>query len=232
MRDNIHYIDENLVVYPAGHNTVVYNTDTRTQKFIQGSEDTEGITAITLSPSRRYVAVAERAERAMVNVYDLHTLKRRKNLLTTDCASKEYVSLSFSADNKFLLTQGGAPDYTLVLWSWEKAKPVASIKTGGDGVPNPVYQCSFNPVDQTVACVTGDKVLNFYRLAEASCGGPREVAAGGGGWSCGGGVLCWGVSINARGSPCSCSYNCGRLLARCRTTYTYSSALIRPPHPL
>ena len=184
MRDNIHYIDENLVVYPAGHNTVVYNTDTRTQKFIQGSEDTEGITAITLSPSRRYVAVAERAERAMVNVYDLHTLKRRKNLLTTDCASKEYVSLSFSADNKFLLTQGGAPDYTLVLWSWEKAKPVASIKTGGDGVPNPVYQCSFNPVDQTVACVTGDKVLNFYRLAEASCGGPREVVAGRVGAAC------------------------------------------------
>ena len=98
------------------------------QRFIFGSEGTDGITALAVSPSKRYVAVAERAERGQVNVYDLHTLKKRKVLSTPESASREYVSLCFSADNKFLLTLGGAPDWTLVCWAWEKAKPLASEK--------------------------------------------------------------------------------------------------------
>jgi len=42
---------------------------------------------------------------------------------------KEYVSLSFSADGKMLLAQGGAPEYNLVLWVWEKSKVAAVTKT-------------------------------------------------------------------------------------------------------
>ena len=41
-----------------------------------------------MSPSRKYLAVAERAERGMVTVYDLRTLKRRKVLISTEAGSK------------------------------------------------------------------------------------------------------------------------------------------------
>ncbi|GBG61790.1 hypothetical protein CBR_g23749 [Chara braunii] len=61
VRDNIHFIDETSVVYPAGHNTVLYHIEQRTQKFIPGTADTDGISAIALSPNRKVVAVAERA---------------------------------------------------------------------------------------------------------------------------------------------------------------------------
>jgi hypothetical protein len=42
---------------------------------------------------------------------------------------QEYVSMSFSADGKMLLAQGGAPEWNLVLWVWEKSKVAATVKT-------------------------------------------------------------------------------------------------------
>ncbi len=35
VNDNVHYVDETTVVYPAGSTLVVYNVDTKTQRFIQ-----------------------------------------------------------------------------------------------------------------------------------------------------------------------------------------------------
>ncbi len=51
------------------------------------------------------------------------------------------MSLSFSADGKMLLAQGGAPDYNLVLWVWEKSKVAAVAKTTNQQ-GNPVYSVS------------------------------------------------------------------------------------------
>ena len=47
------YVDENVLVYPAGHNTVIYNTEDRKQKFIHGTEGTDGISAMAVCPSKR-----------------------------------------------------------------------------------------------------------------------------------------------------------------------------------
>lgn len=42
---------------------------------------------------------------------------------------QEYVSLSFSPDGKLLLAQGGAPDWSLLLWTWEKSKVASSVRS-------------------------------------------------------------------------------------------------------
>lgn len=42
---------------------------------------------------------------------------------------QEYVSLSFSPDGKLLLAQGSAPDWSLLLWSWEKSKVASSVRS-------------------------------------------------------------------------------------------------------
>lgn len=58
----------------------------------------------------------------MCYVYDVTTGKRRRGQLSyADCDAREYVCAAFSAENKFLITQGGPPDWTLILWSWDKA---------------------------------------------------------------------------------------------------------------
>ena len=62
VKDNICYLDEQTVIYPSGHNIVIFNTEQKTQKFIPGTENTEGITAMAVSPNHKYVAVAEKAK--------------------------------------------------------------------------------------------------------------------------------------------------------------------------
>lgn len=171
-KNNIHYLEENVVLYPAGHNIIIYNTDTKVQRFIHGS-DMNGpqgateITALAVSPNKRYVAVAEKGvERATITVFDVRTLKKRKALSTPDCHSREYVSMCFSPDNKNLLTQGGAPDWALINWVWGKSKPLQITRV--ESKSNPIYQCSFCPSDPTVIAVTGKNTLLFFRAEEGA----------------------------------------------------------------
>lgn len=60
VRDNIHFIEDVTVVYPAGRNVVVYNIEQKTQRFISGSPDSDGISAIAVSANRKLIAVAEK----------------------------------------------------------------------------------------------------------------------------------------------------------------------------
>jgi hypothetical protein len=78
VNDNICFLDEQNIVYPAGANIVIYNTDLKTQKFIPAGEGSGKFTSMTVSPNRRYLAVAEKAEKPSVVIYDLQTMKKRK----------------------------------------------------------------------------------------------------------------------------------------------------------
>lgn len=88
VKDNLHFLEDGSYVYPAGHTVVIVSSDGKTHKFIPGSPECEGISAIMLSPNKKLLAVAERAEKAVVSVYDMQTLKRRKQLVAADVGSK------------------------------------------------------------------------------------------------------------------------------------------------
>ena len=51
-------------------------------KFLPGTEGTTRITCYAISPLKRYLAVAEEAERAVVFVYDIEKPNRRRKILT------------------------------------------------------------------------------------------------------------------------------------------------------
>ena len=137
---NICYQDEQTIVYTSGANCVLYNIDQKLQKFIPVSEKGNSMTAIAVSPNRRYVAIAEKGEKAIITIFDLHSLRRKKVLSSSEVESKEYVSLAFSPDSKYLIAQGGKPEWTLLYWTWEKAKIMATTRTSNpQGLP-PIYQ--------------------------------------------------------------------------------------------
>ncbi|KAK9867435.1 hypothetical protein WJX84_001996 [Apatococcus fuscideae] len=170
VKDNVHYVDDVTIVYPAGHNIVIYWTDSKTQKFVPGNLESEDITAITLSPNKRFLAMAERAEKGMITIFDLQTLKRRKVLVSVDTGSKEIVSLAFSPDTKLLAAQGGPGEWNLVVWSWEKAKQVAVIKASNQ-MSSPIHQCLFSPGtanDSGIVSVAGNTVFKCFRLADGA----------------------------------------------------------------
>ncbi len=141
--NNIAYHDEQTIVYPSGANCVLYNIDQKSQKFIPASDKNEGMTAMAVSPNRRYVAVAEMGEKASITIYDLHSLRKRKILSSPDVQSTEYVSLAFSPDSKYLVAQGGDPDWTLLYWAWEKSKVMAYTKSTNPQTNSPVYQVKY-----------------------------------------------------------------------------------------
>jgi len=60
---NVSYFDEQTIVYPSGTSSVLYNMDLKTQKFISGSEKSRGMTAMAISPNRRYLAMAEAGDK-------------------------------------------------------------------------------------------------------------------------------------------------------------------------
>lgn len=137
--DNICYLDEQTIIYPSGSNCILFNIDQKSQRFIPGTDKSSGITAMAVSPNRRYVAIAEKGEKATITIYDLNTLRKKKVLSSPEVQSNEFVSLAFSPDSKYLVSQGGRPDWTLLYWTWEKAKVMAVTKSTNQ-MNSPVYQ--------------------------------------------------------------------------------------------
>ena len=88
-------MDEQNIVYPVGSNIVVYNTESKTQKFINVTEAHEEITSVAISPNKKYLAVGERSEgKPLVAIYDIHTARRKKVLTPTEGEPKVFINWS------------------------------------------------------------------------------------------------------------------------------------------
>lgn len=82
--------------------------------YIPGIDGSEGITALAVSPSRKHIAVCERAERAICIIYDIESLvknpsvpaKRKKVLSSSDYTAKDFICVCFapSAEKSLLAT--------------------------------------------------------------------------------------------------------------------------------
>ena len=76
---------------------------------------------------RNLIAFTEYGDRPLLVVYDLEARKKLKLLRCAEFRSHDVVSLAFSHDSKYILVQGGHPDYQLVYFFWEKGKVITSI---------------------------------------------------------------------------------------------------------
>ena len=72
----VHFHDDSTVVYSVGHTVVLYNSSERQQRFIAGSSEALGFSAIALCPSKRFIAVAEKADRAITSLPHVLSLIR------------------------------------------------------------------------------------------------------------------------------------------------------------
>ncbi|XP_077882205.1 cilia- and flagella-associated protein 57 isoform X2 [Ictidomys tridecemlineatus] len=125
--------------------------------------------ALSISPNRRYLAISEIVqEKPVITIYELSSIpcRKRKVLNTFDFPVQKFISMAFSPDSKYLLTQTSPPESNLVYWLWEKQKVMALIRT--DTQNNPVYQVSINPQDNTQVCVTGNGMFKLLRFAEGT----------------------------------------------------------------
>ena len=150
IRHGAFFLGDGTIVFIVGHNVVLHHLETKTQRFIPGLVESDGITAAAISSQRRHLALAEKNDNTPIVIFDLQTLKRRKVLVAGETASKvvaltrdrsdletftvsqDITCLSFSQDGKLLAAQSGAPDWNLTVWLWEKAKLVATVRIGNE----------------------------------------------------------------------------------------------------
>lgn len=94
--------------------------------------------------------------------------KKRKVLSNGDITATEFISISFSPDSKYLAAQSSSPDWTLLLWVWEKNKLLTSARTCNPVGANAasVTQVTFSPQDNTLMAVSGRNVLKMLRYHE------------------------------------------------------------------
>jgi hypothetical protein len=79
--NNVHYLDENTVAYPAASVVVVCKTDVKSQMFIPLTPECKGVTAMAITPDRKFMAVAEGGEESpTISIIDVQTLRKRKGL--------------------------------------------------------------------------------------------------------------------------------------------------------
>lgn len=139
----------------------------RSQRFVPVSEVGETISAITVSPDRHIFAVAQKSKlEPSIHLYDLHTYRKRRKLTSPLFKNgMEFLSMSFSADGKFLIAQASAPDWLMFYFSWEKGKPLASVSSS-TATDLPVHQVSINPFDSNEILVSGKSFASIYRYSE------------------------------------------------------------------
>ena len=97
VKENVHYVDEQTVLYPAGSNIILYGIEQKTQRFIPISERVEGITALALSANKKCLAMAEKGEVPQIVIFDLTTFRRRKVISIPEMEAKARKNVSVSS---------------------------------------------------------------------------------------------------------------------------------------
>ncbi|KAI8996694.1 quinon protein alcohol dehydrogenase-like superfamily [Gaertneriomyces semiglobifer] len=198
VRDNVHFLDEQTIIYPAGTQLVIFNSEQKTQRFLNVS-DGDGITALAVNAAGTMAAVAVKAGshlpgtsdglrrgshlwsgsvvpsstppagEASLLLYDLQTGRKKKTLTPGSSDAKEFFSVSFSPDAKYVLAQSAGPDWTLYIWDWDKSKLRGTAKTTNIGNVE-LNDMTVNLLEASSihVCISGNTLLRTYRHTEGN----------------------------------------------------------------
>jgi WD40 repeat protein len=133
IRNNAEFVSENTLVHPVGHHVALYHVEDREMQFLQKNRNVRGVLALSVAPKRHVIAVcealsAENSDVAQVSIFHVGTRNRMRTM--TIPSQGVFTSCCFTQDSKYLVTQGGAPDFNLVYWKWEQEKMMARESTG------------------------------------------------------------------------------------------------------
>ena len=124
-RYNVHFLEDDLIIYSTGNKYQTYNLDTKELKTYDGL-DTDGLGSITVHKSRRYFAIAEKGINP--NIYIRQNPGYKIYRICRNGTERSYAHVEFSTSGDKLLSLGGSPDYTLTVWDWRKERVVLKCK--------------------------------------------------------------------------------------------------------
>ena len=127
----LHPNNEELI-FPIGSQIVVRNVLTRQDRFLNGH--TNDISTMTISNSGKYLASGQKTFsgfKADIIIWDLETMS-----LVHRFSIHKYLiqSLSFSFNDKYLVSLGGVEDNYLIVWDVQTGKALCGNTAGTDFV--------------------------------------------------------------------------------------------------
>lgn len=184
MRNNVFFLNDNTVLYPVGHQLVQYNFEKKTQKIIPVNLDGDVIGCIAISFVDNSIAIASKtpdlpsakaklSSSPAIYIIDLNSFKRKKVIKITessnikvDLVNQEFLSVSFTTDGKYIMAQGCAPDWMLLIWTLEKGKLISSGKSTSGISAIGELSCNSFVTDTIQICATGENLFRSFRLQD------------------------------------------------------------------
>ncbi|XP_072157636.1 cilia- and flagella-associated protein 57 [Bemisia tabaci] len=169
IKNNAWFITEDEVLYPVGAVLTLHDFNSKTQKYIKIAAPQKVLSILALSPNRQYVAVGEKGDKPSISVYNLSSLQREKVLrLPFETQSQEFVCLSFTCDNRYLVAVSGDPDWMLYYYNWEKGKVESSAKAISSLLHHgSIQDMAPNPSDPSTIVLVGASLFRLLTIQES-----------------------------------------------------------------
>ncbi|KAG2439922.1 hypothetical protein HXX76_004041 [Chlamydomonas incerta] len=156
------------MLWSVGAQVAIYNTISQEMRFIPLAERGARALVLAVASNCKYFAAVERVpgmEHDQVSVYSFGGEKRVKSLphdaALSGSESARVECIDFSENSKFLLTQYGNPDWTLVVWRWYSGKVLARMRLD---LNKPVLSAQFSPTDDMLLAVLTPNSVTQLRL--------------------------------------------------------------------
>jgi hypothetical protein len=170
VKDGVAFVADNAVAFVAGRHIAAHNLESKEMSFFLEGGSVEEVTHLCVAPNMRNLAVCERHSADVppqVSIFVVATEKKIRSLQHADVTSSmQFVSASFSADSKTLVTLCGDPSWTLMLWNWMQSKVLASVRIG-----QPISRMSVSPMDSSQIITSGPGILKLWRFQETTIKG-------------------------------------------------------------
>jgi cilia- and flagella-associated protein 44 len=162
-RFNLHYLDDNVIIYATGNTYQIYNTETQEKKVFV-SQDTDGVGSISVHPSKKYFAIAEKGRMPNIYIYEYPSLKLYRVL--RNGTENLYSHVEFSSSGHKLASVGGNPDFTITVWEWINEKVILKAKA----FSQEVYKVTFSPFTDDILFTCGSGHIRFWKMAQTFTG--------------------------------------------------------------
>eukprot|EP00760_Papus_ankaliazontas_P036533 PhM_4_TR8339/c5_g1_i1/m.73333 len=170
-RNNIAWVDEETIVFPAAGVGVVHNIRTRKQIFCR--EHTDDIVSLAYHPTRRIVATGELGKTPAIVVWDVTTGQPLSVL--KGFHRRAVVSVSFSADGSKIASVGLDDDHSIAVYDWAAGSLLATSKGDTNRILDIQNNTSKDADPQSEWVTVGVKHTYFWTLDGGSLSSKRGL---------------------------------------------------------
>lgn len=126
-RKNLQRLDKDTLLFVAGNYVRLHKLTTKENIYLR-STGGGSVSCLAVHSNREYFASGERGKNPDINVFAYPSCRLTKVLRKGTV--REYVCLCFDPySGDLLASQGGEPDFSLIIWDWRKETPLLKSRS-------------------------------------------------------------------------------------------------------